>query len=251
MSRAFRVLSALATVGVVTSLTACGGGSSKPSASPTTSAATTTTSAAPATAPVTDPTASKAAIARADVGAGFADYKKASGFTAVGRESCSVTVPGSVLTAQDHVYAGPMFKKTDGTFFVYSEAYVFRSRALAQRYAAVRATTAFKKCKEKQDDAATRAAQPKNYVKLTTATFADSNGGIPTMYRELQGGPDATGKLTDVVFYDRYTVLHGRVVVVVLIDAALPKDNAGSQAIVTRTSTLLKSVSTALDKRVG
>ena len=235
-------------------LAACGGSSSKSSGTTTTasgaSGSSTTPVALTATESATDPTAAKAALQLTDVGAGFANYRKAGGVKAFDKKSCAVMAPGAFLTTRDHVYSGPMFKKKSSTYFAYSEAYAFRTEASAKRFVAFWATTAFKQCKVKQDDAATRAARAGTYVKLTTVAWSNPTGDIPSMYRELTGNISA-GKQVDNGFYDRYVLRHGRVAVVINIDSELGRDTAASQAIANQTGDVLRSLDAALAKRLA
>jgi hypothetical protein len=234
-------------------LSACGGSSSKsgaPAAGSTTSSASPSPSVGSATATVTAAAADQVAVELSDVGSGFAPYRDAGGLSAVGPQSCSVTAPGSVLTTRDHLYSGPMFKQKDATYFAYSEVYVFRTEELAQRYAAFRATPAFKQCKQRQDDATTREAKPGYYVKLTNVSYRNPSGHIPTMYRELTG-VSSGGKAVDNGFYDRYTVTSGPVVVVVSIDSELARTDAASAAIARQTGDILRNLDTTLATRVA
>lgn len=255
MSRAIRQgLQIVLIAALVAAAGACGGSSSKakPAGTTTSSRASssTTTAEAALTAPATDPAYAKAALQLVDVGSKFANYRKAAGVQAVGTESCSLTPTGALLTTRDHAYSGAMFKKTDATYFAYSETFVFVRAADAKRYAAFRATPAFKQCKVKQDDAATRAASAGTYVKLTPVEWANSSGTIPSMYRELTGGT-SDGKQVDNGFYDRYTLWRGRVVVVVNIDSELGADDAKSQALANQTGDILRALDQALTKRLA
>src|SRR5436190_6355102 len=96
MSRALRVVVVLGLAGGA--LTACGGSSAKSS---TRNASTTTAAPARPTATADDVVAAKAALSLADVGAGFAGYRKAAGAGSIGATSCSVTAPGAFLTKED------------------------------------------------------------------------------------------------------------------------------------------------------
>ncbi len=238
-------------VSLAVALTACGS-SAKPSAGGTTpsSRGPSTTTGGPATAPVSEAAAAKGAIRESDVGSGFALYRKAGGLTAVGAKSCSVTAPGAMLTTKDRVYSGPMFKKNDAAYFAYSEVYVFNTEELAQRYAAFRATPAFEQCKQGQDDASTREKNADIYVKLTPVSYPNPTGHIPTMYRELTGNTSG-GTPVDNGFYDRYTVVNGRVVVVVSIDSSLAPNDSGSQALARQTGDILRHLDTTLAARAA
>ena len=99
----------------------------------------------------------------------------------------------------------------------------------------------------RQDDAATRDARAGTFVKLTPVDYPNPSGHIPTMYRELTGSV-TDGKKVANAFYDRYTVRHGPVVVVVSIDAAFARDDAGSQAVAEQTGDILRSLDTRLAK---
>jgi hypothetical protein len=232
----------------------CGGSSSTGKDAGTTTSAggpsTSTTVKAAATAPATDPTFAKAALQLVDAGPGFANYRKATGVEPVGPKSCSVIVPGAVLTTRDHVYSGAMFKKKDSSYFAYSDTYVFRSEDDAKRYTRFRATDAFKQCKQKQDDEAARAATPNSYVELTPVKWSDPTAHIPSMYRELTGTISG-GKREAGGFYDRYTVRRGRVVIVVSIDSELAPDAAASQALADLTGVTLRAFDTALATRLA
>jgi hypothetical protein len=249
VSTSLRLLAAAGLAAAV--LSACGGSSSKAGA-PTSGATTSSTAAGSgtATAAVPEAAVAKAALQLADVGSGFGPYRDAGGLGTVGAQSCSATPPGAVLTTRDHVYSGPMFKKNDAQYFAYSEVYVFRTEELAQRYAAFRATPAFKHCKERQDDASTRQAHPDSYVQLTPLSYRNPSGHIPTMYRELTGTTSG-GKRVDGAFYDRYTVVSGPVVVVVSIDSELARTDAGSAAIARQTGDILRNLDTTLATRVA
>ena len=235
----------------VAGLAACGGsGSAKTTATRPSKRDTSTTSEAGGGTATDDSTAAvgpQAALGANDVGSEFSPYRKADGVLAVGSQSCSATPAGAVLTTRDHVYSGPMYKKKDASYFAYSEVYVFRTEELAMQYAAFRATPAFKQCKVRQDDAATRDARAGTFVKLTPVDYPNPSGHIPTMYRELTGSV-TDGKKVANAFYDRYTVRHGPVVVVVSIDAAFARDDAGSQAVAEQTGDILRSLDTRLAK---
>jgi len=194
--------------------------------------------------------AAKAALSLADVGSGFGNYRKAAGSGAVGAQSCSVTAPGAFLTKDDRSYSGPMFKKKDASYFAYSDVYAFRTEALAKKYVALRATPAYKQCKQRQDDAATRASRPGSYVKLTAVKWTDPSDTIPTMYRELTVVTTG-GKQVDGGFYDRYTLRHGRVVVIVNVDASYGRNAAESQALANQTGDILNALDTALSARLA
>jgi len=142
-----------------------------------------------------------------------------------------------------------MFKKNGATYYAYSTAFVFRTEALATRFVSFRSTAAFKQCKVKEDDAATRKTNAKLYVKLTPVEWSD-RGHISTMYRELSGSTTG-GKQVDNAFYDRYTLRQGRVVVVINIDSGLANNDAGSQAISNQTGEILRALDTALATRLG
>ncbi|MDQ1511325.1 MAG: hypothetical protein QOG50_3169 [Actinomycetota bacterium] len=254
MSRATRLsLRVMIASLVVGALTACGGSSSKSSGGTTSSSASdssTTKPALTATEPATDPTAAKAALRLADVGAGFRNNRKAGGVTAFGAASCAVIAPGAFLTTRDHLYSGAMFKQKGATYFAYSEVYVFRTAALATRFAAFRTTSAYQKCKQQQDDASTRHARANSYVKLTPMQWSDPTGHIPSMYRELTGITSG-GKQVDGGFYDRYTIRRGRVVIVVNIDSALGSNIAASFTLAKQTYDILRSLDAALPTRLA
>jgi len=256
MSRNIRTsIRALLVAGMaVGALSACGGSSSKAGApagsSSTTGASTSVPASGSATAPVSEAAAAQLALQLADVGSGFTPYRDAAGLVAVGAQSCSVTAPGAVLTTRDHVYSGPMFKKDDAKYFAYSEVYVFRAEELAKKYAAFRATPVFKQCKQHQDDATTRQAQPGTYVELTPVSYPNPSGHIPTMYREVTGST-AGGKRVEGGFYDRYTVVNGPVVVVVSVDSELARTDSGSAAIARQTGDILRHLDTTLAARAA
>jgi hypothetical protein len=255
MSRAIRLsLRVVMTAGlVIGTLTACGGSSSRSPGATTSSTARDTPTTKPArtaTEPARDPTAAKAALRLADLGAGYRDNRKAGGATAFGAASCSVVAPGAFLTTRDHLYSGAMFKKSGATYYVYSEVYVFRAAALAAKFADLRATAAYRKCKQQQDNASTRRARANSYVKLTPVRWSDPTGHIPSMYRELTG-ITRRGKQVEGGFYDRYTLRRGRVVVVVNIDSAVGKNGAASLTLAKQTFDILRSLDTALTKRLA
>ena len=62
--------------------------------------------------------------------------------------------------------------------------------------AAFRATAAYRKCKQQQDDALTRKERANSYVKLTAVNWSDPTGHIPSMYRELTGLTSAASRST-------------------------------------------------------
>jgi hypothetical protein len=198
---------------------------------------------------VSDPTAREAALVQTDIPAGYTLFRKLGGFIAAGAQSCAVIDPAPSLTTADHVYVGPMFKSPDGTRYLYSEGYAFRSEQLAERFVVMRSRAGYQRCKEKQDDAAERQRTPGDYVKLTPVSFSDPTGHIPTMYRELGGGPNSAHKNVDVAIYDRFTIRRGRVVVVLSIDTSL-SGTAGT-AIGAETLGILQAFDTALTKRLG
>jgi hypothetical protein len=237
-------------------LTACGGSSSPKSSGVTTTSSgsngttTTGTTASAVTVDPSDPAYAKAALQLSDVGAGFANYRKAGGVSPFGAESCSVTAPGAFTTTKDHAYDGAMFKKKDATYFAYSQTFVFRTEADAKRYATFRGTAAYKQCKQKQDDKVTRAARKGTYVKLTPVAWADPTTHVPSMYREVTGNI-TNGKQVDNGFYDRYTVRRGRVVIQVSVDSDLGRDDAASQAIASQTGDILRALDKALTTRLA
>ena len=233
----------VSTVFLSGALAACGGSSSKSGTS--TPAGRTTTTIGTTTVPASGARAGKAALQLADVGTAFSTYRKADGVQPIGTKSCSVTVDGAVLTPKDHYFRGAMYKKKDSGYFAYSEAYTFRDESTAKRYADFRATPAFKQCKQRQDDTATRAARPGSYVRLDSISYPDKSGHIPTMYREYTGSV-SNGKRVDGGFYDRYTLRNGPVVVVVNIDSELAKDDASSNAIAQQTGAILQALETRL-----
>jgi hypothetical protein len=233
-------------------LSACGGSSERSTGGATSSSTrnSTTSRLRPATEPAADPTAAKAALRLADAGAGFASNRKAGGVTAFGAESCAVIAPGAFLTTRDHLYSGAMFKKKGANYFAYSEVYAFRTRALAARFAALRATAAYRKCKQQQDDALIRKERANSYFKLTAVKWSDPTGHIPSMYRELTG-TTSRGKQVDGGFYDRYTLRRGRVVVVVSIDSGLGSNLAESLLLSNQTSVILRRLDAALPARLA
>jgi hypothetical protein len=256
VSRRFGAAFAVVVAVSAVALSACGGSSSKanpPAGGASTSSApssTTGVGSATATAPVPEAAAARAAVQAADVGSGFTPYREAGGLVAVGAQSCSATAPDAVLTTRDHLYSGPMFKKNDAKYFAYSEVYVFRNEQLARRYATFRSTAAFQQCKQRQDDATTREAQPDAYVALTPVSYPNASGHIPTMYRELTGST-SRGKRVDGGFYDRYTVVSGPVVVVVSIDSELARNDESSAALARQTGDILRHLDTTLAGRVA
>ncbi len=198
---------------------------------------------------MSDPTAKQAVLVQTDIPAGYTLYRKASGFLGISAQSCAVVDPPPALTTADHVYVGPMFKNSDGTRYVYSEGYAFRSEQLAERFVAMRARPGYLRCNEKLDDAAERQRTPRDYVKLVSVSFSDPTGHIPTMYREHGGGPNSAGKNVDAAIYDRFTFRHGRVVVDLSIDSSI--SGTASTAIGSETLGTLKAFDAALTKRLG
>jgi hypothetical protein len=199
---------------------------------------------------VSDPAAGEAALRQADIGAGYTVSRKVQGFIAAGAQSCAVIDPAPALTTADHVYVGAMFKNSDGTRYVYSEAYAFRSDQLAERFVVLRSRPGYQRCKEKQDDAAERQRAAGYYVKLRSVSFSDTTGHIPTMYRERAGGPNSAGKPVDVAVYDRFTLRRGRVVVVLSIDSSRPSVVADT-TIGAETLGTLRTFDAALDARLN
>jgi len=255
MSRAIRLsLRVVMTAGlVIGTLTACGGSSSRTPGATTSSTERDTSTTKPertATEPATDPTAAKAALGLADLGAGYRSNRKAGGVTAFGAASCSVIASGAFLTTRDHLYSGAMFKKTGSTYYVYSEVYVFRTAALATKFADFRATAAYQKCKLQQDSASSRRARAHSYVELTPVRWLDPTGHIPSMYRELTGITRG-GKQVEGGYYDRYTLRRGRVVVVVNIDSAVASNGAAGLTLAKQTFDILRSFDAALTKRLA
>jgi hypothetical protein len=240
-----------------TAIAACGGSSSSKSTpssaanDPSTTSSTRTPSpnSGPATEPVSDPTAKEAVLVQTDIAAGYTLFRKARGFLGIAAQSCAVVDPAPALTTADHVYVGPMFKNSDGTRYLYSEGYAFRSEQLAERFVAMRSRAGYLRCNEKLDDAAERPRTPKGYVKLAPVSFTDPTGHIPTMYREHAGGPNSAGKIVDAAVYDRFTIHRGRVVVDVSIDSSV-SGTAGT-AIDAETLDTLKAFDTALTRRLG
>jgi hypothetical protein len=165
-----------------------------------------------------------------------------------GTSSCLTTAPGAFLKPTDTAYGGAMFKKSGTTYFVYSSTFVFRTEDQAKRFATFRASTGYKQCQAKEDDAATRKSAPDIYVKLTPIPWSDSTGHIPTMYRELTGSRSTS---INNGFYDRYTVRRGRVVIVVYVDSSLGHTDAQSNAIAKQTGGVLQSFDAALDTRLA
>ncbi len=233
-------------------LTACGGSSSQSAGGATSSSVrnSTTSRALPATEPATDSTPAKAALRLADVGAGFANNRKARGVGAFGAESCAVIAPGAFLTTRDHLYSGAMYKKKGAVYFAYSEVYAFRTPALAVRFTAFRATAAYRKCKQQQDDALTRKERANSYVKLTAVRWSDPTRHIPSMYRELTGNT-VGGKQVDRAFYDRYTLRRGRVVVVINIDSGFGSSLPEAQKLANQTTLILRRLDGALPARLA
>jgi len=234
-------------------LTACGGSSSQSSGGATSSSVrnSTTSRALPATEPATDSTPAKAALRLADVGAGFSNNRKARGVSAFGAESCAVIAPGAFLTTRDHLYSGAMYKKKGAPYFAYSEVYAFRTPALAVRFTAFRASGAYRKCKQQQDDALTRKERANSYVKLTAVRWSDPTGHhIPSMYRELTGNT-VRGKQVDRAFYDRYTLRRGRVVVVINIDSGFGSSLPEAQKLANQTTSILRRLDAALPARLA
>ncbi|MDQ1381919.1 MAG: hypothetical protein QOJ71_2638 [Actinomycetota bacterium] len=193
--------------------------------------------------------ATVAVLQQSEAGAGYVLARKAQGFEAAGAKSCSVTATAPALTTKDHVYIGPMFKNSDGTRYLYSEGYAFRTEELAARFVALRSSAPYQRCKEKQDDEAQRQRTPANYVKLAEVSFSDPTGHIPAIYREVAGGPNSAGKKVEAAVYDRFTFQHGRVVVVLSIDTSV--SGTRSRSIEARTLATLRSFDKALDSRLA
>ena len=233
-------------------LTACGGSSSESAGGATSSSVrhSTTSRALPATEPATDPTAAKAVLRHVDVGAGFANNRKAGGVSAFGAESCAVIAPGAFLTTRDHLYSGAMYKKKGAPYFAYSEVYVFRTPALAVRFAAFRPARRTGSASSSKTDALTRKERANSYVKLTAVRWSDPTGHIESLYRELTGNT-VRGKQVNHAFYDRYTLRRGRVIVVVNIDSDFGRNLLAAKALANQTTLILRRLDAALPARLA
>ncbi len=159
----------------------------------------------------------------ADLGAGWTQYRKAQGFTKTTKANCN-TKFGSPLKAADRGYAGPMFTDTAQQSFVYSFAYVFKTKAAAKAYTAARGSQAFLDCEAATDDAAAKKANPDAFVRMARTTDPSIGGpeGVEAFYEEEAGGKNADGVEAVSADYVRYTYRHGRVVFVILVDTGLP-----------------------------
>ena len=203
-----------------------------------TAQAATGRAARPAARGATDPSASAAAkqatVALADLGAGWTRYRKASGFEKTDAKNCNTRF-GSPLRASDRGYNGAMLTDTAKQSFVYSYAFVFRTKAGAKAY------TAARNARSSSSTARPRRTTPRRrrrrerirptYVRVVQGT--DPAIGGPRAWRpstsrrravKAADGTDSVG-----ASYARYTYRHGRVVTVVLVDTGPVADAAASQ----------------------
>ena len=206
----------------------------------------------------TDPTATKAAkqatVALADLGAGWTRYRKATGFEKTDAKNCNVRF-GSSLRASDRGYNGAMLTDATKQSFVYSYAFVFRTKAGAKAYTAARRSQRFLDCQAAKDDAAAKAAKgaaPTTFVRIARSTDPAIGGpeGLEAFYQEDAGSKAADGSDAVGASYARYTYRHGRVVTVVLVDTAVAADAAGNEALGTRLTAALTAGSQAVDARL-
>ena len=211
------------TLGLV-GLAACGGSSDSSSSSTTTS--TTTTKAAATSSD--EEIATAASVAPADLGAGWTEFQKAGGFTAVTKESCNVQF-SSPLTAGDEAYSGPMSRDQTEQVFIYTTVIIFETESQAKAFTTMRNTKEFKDCKEAEDDAAEKKRDPKSFVRLDGTPGPALRDGLESFYQEEAGFTDADGKDVVNASYARYTVRKGRVVYTVSMDTGLPADTAAAQ----------------------
>jgi hypothetical protein len=229
----------------ISALTACGGSSKSSSSTSTSTVPTAVDTSA-------DAAAMQATVALADLGAGWTQYRKASGFEKSGATNCNVKF-GSPVKASDRIYAAPMFRDVANQSYVYSFAYVFRTEAGAKAYTAARRTQVYTQCKVTQDDAAAKKADAKAFVRIksTTDPAVVQTGGLESFYQEEAGAKNADGAETVTADYDRYAFRQGRVVYVIYIDTGLPNDEAGRQALATRLTTALSSATAAINGRLS
>jgi hypothetical protein len=206
----------------------------------------------------TDPSATAAAkqatVGVADLGPGWTRYRKASGFQKVDTKNCNVRF-GSPVRPSDRGYNGVMLTDTAKRSFVYSYAFVFRTKAAAKAYTAVRGAPKFLACQAAKDAAAAKAAKgadPTTYVRIVRSTDPAIGGaqGLEAFYEEQAGTKAADGTDAVAAAYTRYTYRHGRVVTIVLIDTGLAADAAGSEELGTRLTAALTAGSDAIATRL-
>jgi hypothetical protein len=195
--------------------------------------------------------ARQATVVAADLGAGWTQYRKAGGFQKGDAKSCNLEF-GSPLRPSDQGYAGPMFQDAAKQSYVYSYAYVFRTKAGAKAYTAARRTPKFLRCKVAEDNAAAKKAHAKSFVRIGRTTDPAIGGaeGLESFYEEQAGGKNAAGVDTVSADYVRYAYRHGRVVSVILVDTGLASDAAASQELSTRLTAALTAGSTAVAARL-
>ena len=196
-------------------------------------------------------TAKQASIGLADLGAGWTQYREAGGFQKADAKNCNLKF-GSPLRPSDRGYAGPMFEDAAKKSYIYSYAYVFRTKAGAKAYTATRRKPKFLSCQVAKDDAATKKQQPGSFVKLGTTTSPAIGGpeGLEAFYEEQAGGKNADGADAVSADYVRYTYRHGKVVFVILVDTGLGSDPAASQDLSTRLTAALTAGSAAINGRL-
>lgn len=200
--------------------------------------------------PSTRETATQATVALEDLGPGWSQFRKGSGYRKTAKKSCDVRF--GPLRTSDRGYGGPMFTDTAQQAYVYSFAYVFRTEARAKAFTTARGTKRFLDCQEKADDAAAKDANEDSFVRMTETTNPAIGGpeGLEAAYVEEAGGAGDDGADVVSAQYNRFTYRQGRVVYVLLIDTGLAGDVAGSEALSARMTAALTAGSDAINARL-
>lgn len=186
-----------------------------------------------------------------DLGAGWAQYRKAGGVQKLAKGDC-VYKAAPTLTAPVTGYAGPMYTDTAKTMFAYSTAMVFRTEADAKAYTTAKTAPVFQNCRVAQDNAAQRKSDPTTFVKLneTTTSAVGGASGLEAYYSENQGGKNAAGADALAAEYLRLTYRHGRVVYTLLIDVGLPSDAASGAVLNDHISAAVEGMNTSIEARL-
>jgi hypothetical protein len=241
-------LLAVVAIFMVGAVAACGGSSGSSSGKSTTTTSTRAGSGVGTKA--YDQAAKAAAVALADLGTGWTQYRKPGGFLKASTEKCTTQL-GSPLKGSDPLYSGPMFQDQTKKAFAYTYTYVFPTEAAAQAFTAMRRTQEFVSCKGTTDDAAQKKADAKTFVRVKPGDPQGVGaGGFEGYYAEEAGGKNANGTEYINANYFRYTYRFGRVVSVVLFDAAIPDNAAAATALNTELATAQTSTTAAIKSRV-
>jgi hypothetical protein len=204
----------------------------------------------------TDASANKpaklAVVTAADLGTGWAQYRKAGGVQKFPKNDCAL-MAGSPIKASDKGYAGAMYSNAAKDTFAYATAVVFRSEADAKAYTALLATPAYQNCRVAKDDAAQKKRDPKTFVQLyeTTTSAVSAGAGLEAYYSETEGSKNADGTDAPAAEYLRFTYRHGRVVYGLKIDTTLPaSDDASVAAWSDRIDTVVRDSTNAIEARL-